>query len=81
LVDPGVQKNEQTSVTTDGQQIQLRRIAYYHANQDRTYIFLTNNQELAPDKILEIYKNHWQIESMFKCLKQIFLLKYFLGDF
>jgi hypothetical protein len=79
-IDPGVIKDEQIVVTKDGQQVRLRRIAYYHAGQDRTYIFLTNNQELAADKVAEIYKNRWQIESMFKRLKQNFPLKYFLGD-
>ena len=79
-IDAGVIKDEQIRVTKDGQDILLRRIAYYHANQDRTYIFLTNNHELDPDKIAEIYKNRWQIESMFKRLKQNFPLKYFLGD-
>lgn len=79
-VDTGVLKDEQITVTKDDRQIPLRRIAYYHAGQDRTYIFLTNNYQLGPDKIAEIYKNRWQIESMFKRLKQNFPLKYFLGD-
>ena len=79
-VDPGVLKDERITITKDGRQIQLRRIAYYHACQDRTYIFLTNNHRLGPDKIARIYKNRWQIESMFKRLKQNFPLKYFLGD-
>lgn len=79
-IDAGVIKDEQIKVTNDGQDILLRRIAYYHARQDRTYIFLTNNHELTPDKIAKIYKNRWQIESMFKRLKQNFPLKYFLGD-
>jgi IS4 transposase len=35
---------------------------------------------LPPDKIAAIYKNRWQIETMFKRLKQNFPLKYFLGD-
>jgi transposase len=73
-------KDEQIRVSKDGQDILLRRIAYYHASQDRTYIFLTNHYKLAPDRIAEIYKNRWQIESMFKRLKQNFPLKYFLGD-
>jgi len=79
-VDMGVLKDEQITVTKGDRQIPLRRIAYYHADQDRTYIFLTNNYQLEPDKIAEIYKNRWQIESMFKRLKQNFPLKYFLGD-
>ncbi|MGA7878511.1 MAG: IS4 family transposase [Desulfoferrobacter sp.] len=79
-VDPGVIKDERITITKDDRQIRLRRIAYYHATQDRTYIFLTNNHRLGPDKIAQIYKNRWQIESMFKRLKQNFPLKYFLGD-
>jgi len=79
-VDTGVIKDEQIMVNKDGQDILLRRIAYYHVAQNRTYIFLTNNMELPADKIAEIYKNRWQIESMFKRLKQNFPLKYFLGD-
>ena len=79
-IDAGVIKDEQIKVSKDGQDILLRGIAYYHAGQDRTYIFLTNNEQLAADKIAEIYKQRWQIESMFKRLKQNFPLKYFLGD-
>lgn len=79
-IDPGVIKDEQIKVSKEGQDILLRRIAYYHAGQDRTYLFLTNNHELEPDTIAQIYKNRWQIESMFKRLKQNFPLKYFLGD-
>ncbi|MDP3829942.1 MAG: transposase [Ignavibacteriaceae bacterium] len=44
------------------------------------YEFITNNFELPAEKIAEIYKNRWQIETMFKRLKQNFPLKYFLGD-
>jgi len=79
-VDSAVIKDEQILVTKGHTEVLLRRIAYYHDQQDRTYIFLTNNFELAADKIAEIYKNRWQIESMFKRLKQNFPLKYFLGD-
>lgn len=35
---------------------------------------------MPSDKIAEIYKSRWQIETMFKRLKQNFPLKYFLGD-
>jgi hypothetical protein len=79
-VNSAVIKDEQIRVTKDKADVLLRRIAYYHAEQDKTYIFLTNNYKLAADKIADIYKNRWQIESMFKRLKQNFPLKYFLGD-
>lgn len=79
-IDPGVIKDEQIAVHKDEEDVILRRIAYYHSGQGRTYIFLTNNYELQADRIADIYKNRWQIESMFKRLKQNFPLKYFLGD-
>ncbi|CAN5337503.1 IS4 family transposase [soil metagenome] len=79
-IDPEVIKDKQIVVAKDNQQVRLRRIAYYHATQDRTYIFLTNNHQMSADKIAQIYKNRWQIESMFKRLKQNFPLMYFLGD-
>lgn len=58
----------------------LRRIAFWHDEHHKVYEFITNNYDLDADKIAEIYKNRWQIETMFKRLKQNFPLKYFLGD-
>lgn len=79
-IAPAVLKDEQIRLTHKADTFILRRIAYYHAGQDRTYVFLTNNMDLPADTIAEIYKNRWQIETMFKRLKQNFPLKYFLGD-
>lgn len=56
------------------------RIAYWHEPHKKVYEFITNNFEIEADKVAEIYKNRWQIEKMFKRLKQNFPLKYFLGD-
>ncbi|WP_421921278.1 transposase [Marinifilum sp.] len=42
--------------------------------------FITNNFDLTAEKIALIYKKRWQIELLFKQLKQNFPLKYFLGD-
>jgi IS4 transposase len=41
---------------------------------------LTNNFELEAQAIIEIYKHRWQIEVLFKQLKQNFPLKYFFGE-
>ena len=35
---------------------------------------------MAPTTIAELYRNRWQIEVLFKRLKQNYPLKYFLGD-
>ena len=43
-------------------------------------VFLTNNTDFEAEMIIEIYRRRWQIELLFKQLKQNFPLKYFLGD-
>ena len=57
-----------------------RRIEYWDSTNERLFEFVTNNFELPAEKIAIIYKKRWQIELLFKQLKQNFPLKYFLGD-
>lgn len=57
-----------------------RRIAFWDSENGRLFEFITNNFELSAEKIALIYKKRWQIELLFKQLKQNFPLKYFLGD-
>jgi hypothetical protein len=57
-----------------------RRIAYWDSENSRLFEFITNNFELTAEKIALIYKRRWQIELLFKQIKQNFPLKYFLGD-
>lgn len=64
----------------NGNPFTLRRVAFWYDKHNKVYEFITNNFELSADKITDIYKNRWQIEIMFKRLKQNFPLKYFLGD-
>ncbi len=79
--DDAILKDEKISLTKkDGTTFILRRIAYWHENHKKLYEFITNNYDLPAEKIADIYKNRWQIETMFKRLKQNFPLKYFLGD-
>lgn len=80
-VDNGVLKDEIIILEKNNKtKFKLRRVAYWHEPHQKVYEFITNNFELPPDKIAEVYKNRWQIETMFKRLKQNFPLKYFLGD-
>jgi hypothetical protein len=83
-IDEGVIKDEAIylSYQEDGQEkkIKLRRIAYWADDRQRLLIFISNNFELSADLIALIYKKRWQIETLFKQLKQNFPLKYFLGD-
>lgn len=57
-----------------------RRIVYWDSDNQRLFEFITNNFKLTAEKIALIYKRRWQIELLFKQLKQNFPLKYFLGD-
>jgi hypothetical protein len=57
-----------------------RRIAYWDAENERLFEFITNNFEISAEKVALIYRKRWQIELLFKQLKQNFPLKYFLGD-
>ena len=62
------------------QLLTLRRVVYYDKEKDRIFEFLTNIFEMAAEQIGGLYKKRWQIELLFKQLKQNFPLKYFLGD-
>ena len=60
--------------------LKLRKVRFYDRILKREFEFLTNLFEMRPDLIAAIYKLRWQIELLFKQLKQNFPLKYFLGD-
>ncbi len=62
------------------QQLTLRRVVYYDKEKDRIFQFLTNIFEMDAEQIGLLYKMRWQVELLFKQLKQNFPLKYFLGD-
>lgn len=57
-----------------------RRILYKDSYSDRVFEFVTNNFDLDASSIALIYQKRWQIETLFRQLKQNFPLKYFLGD-
>ena len=84
--DSAIQKDQEIFLTykdkEDGQikKLRIRRITYYDKQLDRTFVFITNNFDMDAEEIALIYKKRWQIETLFKQLKQNFPLKYFLGD-
>ena len=59
--------------------IPLRRVVYYDEEQDRTFVFLTNNFILPALIVAELYRNRWSIELFFKWLKQHLKIKKFWG--
>ena len=60
--------------------LKLRKVRFYDRELKREFEFLTNLFEMRADLVAAIYKLRWQIELLFKQLKQNFPLKYFLGD-
>ena len=75
-----VLRDERITVQKKDKTIELRRVAYWNSKTNKAFEFISNNFLISPDKIAAIYKHRWQIETMFKRLKQNFPLKYFLGD-
>ena len=75
-----VLKDELIVIEKDEKTIEIRRVAYWDSKNNKVFEFITNNKEISPDMVADIYKHRWQIETMFKRLKQNFPLKYFLGD-
>ena len=60
--------------------LKLRKVRFYDRILKREFEFLTNLFDFRADMIAALYKIRWQIELLFKQLKQNFPLKYFLGD-
>lgn len=61
-------------------QIEARIVEYFDKEKERNFSFVTNDMERSPQEISNLYKRRWQIEILFKRIKQRYPLKYFLGD-
>jgi hypothetical protein len=62
------------------QQVRARIIYYTDPNTNRQLKFLTNDLTSTANIIGDLYAKRWNIELLFKRLKQNMPLKYFLGD-
>ncbi len=74
IIEIEVKKDKKTST------LRLRKVVFYDRAGKREFEFLTNLFDMRADLIAALYKIRWQIELLFKQLKQNFPLKYFLGD-
>jgi len=59
--------------------VPLRQVIIWDEMQQRRLTFLTNIMHLAASTIAAIYKERWQIELLFKALKQHLKIKTFVG--
>ena len=57
----------------------IRRIKFHDKEQNRTFVFLTNNMQLKPEEIAAIYKHRWKVELFFKWIKQHLKINTFWG--
>lgn len=74
IIEIDVKKEKEIS------KLRLRKVVFYDRVNKREFEFLTNLFDMRADLIAALYKVRWQIELLFKQLKQNFPLKYFLGD-
>lgn len=59
--------------------VYFRRIVAQVPDREEPMVFLTNHLEFAASTIVAIYKERWQIELLFKALKQNLRIKTFVG--
>jgi hypothetical protein len=59
--------------------VPLRQVTIWDETHQRRLTFLTNLMHLAARTIAAIYKERWQIELLFKALKQHLKIKTFVG--
>lgn len=58
---------------------ELRRVRYFDAEHERSYVYLTNNFLLEALTIAELYRSRWKVELFFKWIKQHLHIKAFYG--
>lgn len=57
----------------------FRRIVYWDEEQQREFEFLTNHLTLDAALVAAVYRQRWQIELLFRALKQNLKIKTFVG--
>ena len=57
-----------------------RIITYVDVKKHKLVSLLTNDKVFDPSEIIEIYRQRWEIELLFKQIKQNFPLRYFYGE-
>lgn len=57
-----------------------RIISYVDVKKHKVIDLLTNDMDAAPEEIVNIYRQRWEIELLFKQIKQNFPLRYFYGE-
>ena len=84
LMEYRIQHVTFTKHVADGEDIvhHARIITYVdmRRSKPRLVSLLTNDMDMEVEDIVDIYRKRWQIELLFKQLKQNFPLRYFYGE-
>jgi hypothetical protein len=81
--DQGIKSDKLVKIghpTKKNNKINARIVRYIDPNTGKEFKLLTNHYEASPMEIARLYKKRWQIELLFKRMKQNMPLTYFLGD-
>lgn len=57
-----------------------RIFSYVDVKKHKIIELLTNDMDATPEEIIAIYRQRWEIEMLFKQIKQNFPLRYFYGE-
>jgi transposase len=68
-----------TGASADFYEAPMRKISYKDPKTKKRLTFLTNNFELDPKVIADLYKARWEVELFFKTLKSYLRVKKFVG--
>ena len=82
LMEVRVQEAVFTKRLKDGKTLEhhARIVTYVDEEKHKLISLLTNDMDSDPEEIVAIYRKRWEIELLFKQMKQNFPLKYFYGE-
>ena len=66
--------------STQKEKVKCRLVTFYDEDKRRSFEFICNDLQQDSFIITQMYKQRWQIEILFKRLKQNFQIDSFLGD-
>ncbi len=76
----GVVCDQLVRLGDDKNNVQARLVHYCDPKTGKVFEFITNNKTWAPTTVARLYKQRWDIELLFKRVKQNYPLRHFLGD-
>ncbi len=76
----GVVSDQLVRLGNDKNNVQARLVCYHDPKTAKQFAFISNNQAWAPTTVARLYKQRWDIEQLFKRVKQNYPLRHFLGD-